>query len=954
MRVFVSSTGEDLKEHRNALLNAILRLGWQFEAMEHFGADPRRNLRMCQERVARCDVTVVVVAHRYGSPVPTAEGGDGRHSYTWYELQASKQVFGYLVDPQAPWTGPKENDLITADSTDAEVDHIRARMGLLKELKDALRTRSCASFTSPDDLAQQVVTDLSRHAEGSAATPRAWSPRYAHALQPAPAFAGRQRVLAELAAWWTDPGSPDRLIALVAPGGTGKTAIVERHLRAAGHPPAGLFVWSFYEDPDVDHFLREAASYLLGRPVEVAGAAEALKDGLRGEQPHVLVLDGLERIQHDAGAGRVRGELEDPRLRTLLRLVAAGTLGRARLLLTTRFPLRDLDDWLGRGYRAIELDDLDPPAARGVLRSWGVRGDDPALDRAAARVGRHALSVSVLGSFLAHYRGGDPEAAHTLNLELAAGDDPASGRLLRLVLYYRDALTAEERQVMGWLSTFPRGAEVALLGVLARDGRVAGVLVGCEDLRLVDLLRRLERLGLVFPSQEAARLRWSAHPFLRDHFRRLLGVPEADVWAVAEEELGRGLERRPAKLPTEEEELDRYEALIEAARGAGRVVEAFELYWYALGSYNHLGRGLGMYTRGLRITSGFPRRDDKRFEYLNDRDGALLAGAISLFFNASGDIYNARKNNNLQKTLFQELKESVEVSIALQNLVEFEHAAGCLTIAAEAAAEALTNARVTLDPSQVKFSLAYNASVASLRGDLRLAETCFAEATKLEGARQLYSKRGLDEADFHFRLGDPTRARTQTEANLEICTRNGWGQLTTLCHDLLARCALPDDPTTARAHLAHVRRWATRTGEVEMVLRAHRLAAALALAEGDRTAALAEAEEGLTVADGLGFGLLAIDLRLLAARAADPARSLTYARAALDASTAPECGYAWGEADAAHLCGLAHLALGEPDLARRRLTQALAVRQRIRHPGLAETERALARVPGVAVPGSPD
>lgn len=200
MRVFISSTGEDLKEHRNALLDAILRRGWEFEAMERFGADPRRNLHMCQEKVARCDVTVVVVAHRYGSPVPAAEGGDGRRSYTWYELQASKQVFGYLVDPQAPWTGPKESDLITADSTDAEVDHIRARMGLLKELKDALRTRSCASFTSPDDLAQQVVIDLSRHADGSAATPRAWSPRHAHALQPAPAFAGRQRVLAELAA----------------------------------------------------------------------------------------------------------------------------------------------------------------------------------------------------------------------------------------------------------------------------------------------------------------------------------------------------------------------------------------------------------------------------------------------------------------------------------------------------------------------------------------------------------------------------------------------------------------------------------------------------------------------------------------------------------------------------------------------------------------------------------
>ena len=68
------------------------------------------------------------------------------------------------------------------------------------------------------------------------------------------------------------------------------------------------------------------------------------------------------------------------------------------------------------------------------------------------------------------------------------------------------------------------------------------------------------------------------------------------------------------------------------------------------------------------------------------------------------------------------------------------------------------------------------------------------------------------------------------------------------------------------------------------------------------------------------------------------------ALARLDLATAPDCGDAWGEADAAHAWGQAFVALGEPDHARRAFTQALAVRERIRHPRAQATRDALARL----------
>ena len=56
----------------------------------------------------------------------------------------------------------------------------------------------------------------------------------------------------------------------------------------------------------------------------------------------------------------------------------------------------------------------------------------------------------------------------------------------------------------------------------------------------------------------------------------------------------------------------------------------------------------------------------------------------------------------------------------------------------------------------------------------------------------------------------------------------------------------------------------------------------------------------------------------------------------------PDCQYAWGEADAAQVWGEAYFANHEPALAHRAFTQALAVRKRIEHPGVADTEKWLA------------
>src|ERR1035438_122744 len=141
----------------------------------------------------------------------------------------------------------------------------------------------------------------------------------------------------------------------------------------------------------------------------------------------------------------------------------AGGIKNTRALVTSRFPLVDLEEWTGAGHRPITLDDLERPVALEVMRGWGVKVDDAALGRLieSLNIGGfyHALSVTVLGSYFGNF----PDARE-FSIEDAADTDPKARRLTRILEQYAKALTPVERDLLARLSLFPRGVKVELLG----------------------------------------------------------------------------------------------------------------------------------------------------------------------------------------------------------------------------------------------------------------------------------------------------------------------------------------------------------------------------------------------------------------------------------------------------------------------------------------------------------
>jgi hypothetical protein len=293
-------------------------------------------------------------------------------------------------------------------------------------------------------------------------------PQIVHPLPPAPHFVGREVELAELRGLWQTGFRG--VVALVGLGGAGKTAVAARFLEdlrgvSSLPQPSGLFVWSFYQEPDADLFLREAFPYFApeaaATPARGTGLLHLLRDALAAGGPHLLVLDGLERVQRQASDGKGDyGQIEDPLLKGLLTRLAEG-VGRTTVLITSRFPLTDLAPQQGQGYRQVEVGGLGLPATRSLLRAHGVWGDDSTLDELAASYGTHALTLDHLGALVGRFLGGDPHRAPEAPALADPGRDRQALRLARLLRAYEEHLPAAELALLSQLCLLRRSVTEA-------------------------------------------------------------------------------------------------------------------------------------------------------------------------------------------------------------------------------------------------------------------------------------------------------------------------------------------------------------------------------------------------------------------------------------------------------------------------------------------------------------
>jgi tetratricopeptide (TPR) repeat protein len=222
VRVFVSSTFTDLQEHRKAVDAALRRMKENAVIMEYFGARTEEPTEACFSEIEQCSLFIGLYAHRYGYCPAGGEKSITELEYDYAQERGLKMLC-YLVSDDHPWP-PKYIEHKAQDKLEAFKNRIQ-------------KEHICGTFTTPDNLAQQVATDLARETKGYAGrTPEdraaaVWQKKFlAEMPPPPPAYMedSRDDVLREIR---EKTSKSCKTIVLCGPGGEGKTSILARYAK---------------------------------------------------------------------------------------------------------------------------------------------------------------------------------------------------------------------------------------------------------------------------------------------------------------------------------------------------------------------------------------------------------------------------------------------------------------------------------------------------------------------------------------------------------------------------------------------------------------------------------------------------------------------------------------------------------------------------------------------------
>jgi predicted NACHT family NTPase len=168
--VFLSSTSEDLRPHRQAAINAAISAGFHPQAMEYFSASGRPPVVASLAKIFEADILVVIVAHRYGW-VPPDQPSNQHKSVTWLECEKAVErgieVLAFLADETVAVQAELQESYRLVEALEKGVSmpelvlEVQRNIKELRNFKGWLKQRGvCDSFTSPDDLRGKVANAL--------------------------------------------------------------------------------------------------------------------------------------------------------------------------------------------------------------------------------------------------------------------------------------------------------------------------------------------------------------------------------------------------------------------------------------------------------------------------------------------------------------------------------------------------------------------------------------------------------------------------------------------------------------------------------------------------------------------------------------------------------------------------------------------------------------------------
>ncbi|MBL8843682.1 MAG: hypothetical protein JNL90_19325 [Planctomycetes bacterium] len=616
---------------------------------------------------------------------------------------------------------------------------------------------------------------------------------------------GRETELAALDAAWEKETL--NVYTLVAWGGAGKTSLVfhwvQTRLAAKGWPGVErYFDWSFYSQgtgesrqTSADPFIAKALEF-FGDPDPTKGGPHERGERLAGlirQHRTLLVLDGIEPLQYppnDPQAGR----LKDPALESLLRELAADNPGL--VVITTREHLKDVE-----GHATTEeqkLDKLSKEAAVGLLRHLKVVGTDKELHAAWRDAGGHALTLSMLGRFIADaYE--DRDIRRYREVKFEAADQEHQGRsAFKVMIAYERWLKSggPERQrelaMLRLTGLFDRPMAKSCLQALRAEPSIPGLtdaLVRLTPQQWNIAVKRLSEVELLSVSPDAI----DAHPLIREYFAAQLQREQPEAFRAAHARL---FDYLCENTPHRPDDLDGLAPLYEAVTHgclAGRHQEACDKVYvdrilrgtgqggnYSTFKLGAIGADLAAVAAFFVPSSSGPW--SQLSPNLTAAAQAWLLNEAAFRLRALGRLTEALQpmRAGLEMRVQQEARKNA--AIVAGNLSELEVTLGRLPDAVTDARLSITYADQSGDAFQRMVNRITAADALHQSGQRAEAGALFAEAERLQQKRQpqfdlLYSLQGFNYCDWLLapaeqaawqRLLDQSRSNSESQVSVGL------------------------------------------------------------------------------------------------------------------------------------------------------------------------------------------
>ena len=709
-----------------------------------------------------------------------------------------------------------------------------------------------------------------------------------------PALFGREKEIGLLDDAWDDPKT--NVVSFVAWGGVGKTALVDwwriRRMQSEGWRGAErVYAWSFYSQgaaegrqASADPFI-DAALRWFGDP-EMAGSAsspwekgERLAQLVRARRT-LLLLDGIERLQNPPGSPFPTGLIKDPALQALLRSLGRGNPGLC--VVTTRLPVADLETFEGVSVRSVDLDHLSDEAGAACLGNLGVKGTDEEFREASREFDGHALSLALMGRYLAVAHDGEirkRDMIPSLTVEPKRG-----GHARRVMACYEQLFVGKpELDILMMMGLFDRPVEPGAIEALRAEPPIEGLTDQLSSLTEPEwkfALRNLRDVRLL--SQESdteGSQHLDCHPLIREHFGEKLRAQHPGAWCEAHNRLYEYYKSLPEKeLPdTLEEMMPLFQAVGHGCR-AGRHQDALhEVYWPRIKRRNesYSTAKLGAFGAELAALSGF-------FEELWSRPTANLTEPVKAFLlNQAG--FRLRALGRLAEAV-EPFEVGLKLRIALRdwgnaarnadNLSELLLTLGHVPQALEYAEQSVKYADDSGDAFLRMVMRTISADALHQAGRLGEADVAFREAEAMQKERQpehplLSSLQGFQYCDLLLGRGEHSEAQRRASQTMEIAKRNRWLLHIALDHLTLGRAALlaaleegTGDFRTAEAELGQAVDGLRNAGTQHHIPRGFLARAELRRVSGDFSPARRDLDEAFEIATRGGMRLFECDVHL--------------------------------------------------------------------------------------------